>query len=39
MGMLNGSDCPPTKTLEIKDSDKKKVIIENCALVAWMARN
>jgi hypothetical protein len=39
MGLLDGSDCASLKTLEIEDSDRKKVTIENSTYVDWMARD
>ncbi|KAM0884943.1 hypothetical protein ACQ4PT_030646 [Festuca glaucescens] len=39
MGLLDGSDAAPCKTLEVEDTHKKMVTVPNPAYVAWMARD
>jgi hypothetical protein len=35
MGLLDGSDTVPTKTLEIEDAKKKTTTLPNPAYEAW----
>ncbi|KAK1695102.1 hypothetical protein QYE76_011799 [Lolium multiflorum] len=39
MGLLDGSDRAPAKIIEVEDSEKKKIQVENSAYVAWIARD
>ena len=39
MGLLDGTDRMPSKTLEVEDSEQKKSIVENPAYLVWMSRD
>jgi hypothetical protein len=39
MGLLDGSDGAPAKTVEVDGSDGKKVHVDNPAYLAWIARD
>ncbi|KAK1613760.1 hypothetical protein QYE76_019277 [Lolium multiflorum] len=39
MGLLDGSDRAPAKTMEVDGPDKEKVPVENPAYVAWIGRD
>ena len=39
MGLIDGTDRAPSKTVEGKDSEKEKTQVENRAFVAWIARD
>ena len=38
MGLLDGSDRAPQKTVDVEDSNKKKIIVDNPDYLAWIAR-
>jgi hypothetical protein len=38
MGLLDGTDPAPAKTLEVEDEEKKKIKIPNSAYGLWIAR-
>ncbi|KAK1607720.1 hypothetical protein QYE76_031393 [Lolium multiflorum] len=39
MGLLDGSDGAPAKTIEVDDTDGKKVQVDNPAYLTWIARD
>jgi hypothetical protein len=39
MGLLDGSDGAPAKTVEVDDTNGKKVHVDNPAYLAWIARD
>jgi hypothetical protein len=39
MGLLDGSDPAPEKTLEVEDENKKKIIVPNPAYGIWISRD
>jgi hypothetical protein len=39
LGLLDGSNSTPAKTLEVKNSAKKKTTVPNPAYAAWLARD
>jgi hypothetical protein len=39
MGLLDRSEAAPAKTLEVKDENKKKMVIPNPAYGTWLARD
>jgi hypothetical protein len=39
LGLLDGSDAAPSKTLEVEDSEKKKSTVPNEAYAVWLARD
>jgi histone deacetylase 1/2 len=39
LGLLDGSDRPPPKTLDAEDADKNKITVPNPAYSAWLARD
>jgi hypothetical protein len=39
MGLLDGSNGAPAKTVEVDDSDGKKVQVDNPAYLTWIARD
>ncbi|KAK1685202.1 hypothetical protein QYE76_046050 [Lolium multiflorum] len=39
MQLLDGSDRAPTKTIEVEDSEKNKVMVPNSAYIYWMAKD
>jgi hypothetical protein len=39
MGPLDGSDCAPAKTIEVHDSNKQMIQVENPSYVAWIAKD
>jgi hypothetical protein len=39
MGLLDGTDRAPPKTIDGEDSEKKKIQVENPAYIAWIARD
>jgi hypothetical protein len=39
MGLLDGSDVAPSKTIEVDDTNGKKVHVDNPAYLAWIARD
>jgi hypothetical protein len=39
MGLLDGSDCAPAKTIEVQDSNKQTIQVENPSYVAWIAKD
>ncbi|KAK1630653.1 hypothetical protein QYE76_004968 [Lolium multiflorum] len=39
MGLLDGSDGAPDKTIEVDDTDGKKVQVDNPAYLTWIARD
>jgi hypothetical protein len=39
MALLDGTDAAPSKTIEVEDAEKKKIIVENPAYVGWLARD
>jgi hypothetical protein len=39
MGLLDGTDTAPAKTMEAEDSEKKKIVIPNPAYGAWITRD
>ena len=39
MGLLDGSDLAPPKTVEVEDEEKKKINVPNQAYAVWLARD
>jgi hypothetical protein len=39
MALLDGTNQAPAKTIEVEDSNKKKIQVENPAYVTWIARD
>ena len=39
MGLLDGTDRAPPKTIEVEDSAQKKSMVDNPAYLAWVARD
>jgi hypothetical protein len=39
MGLLDGTDRAPVKTIDSENSEKEKIKVENPAYVAWIARD
>ncbi|KAK1696039.1 hypothetical protein QYE76_012736 [Lolium multiflorum] len=39
LGLLDGSDAAPSKTLEVEDSEKQKSTVPNEAYAVWLARD
>jgi hypothetical protein len=39
LGLLDGSNSAPAKTLEVKNSAKKKTTVPNPTYAAWLARD
>jgi hypothetical protein len=39
MGLLDGSDCAPAKTIEVHDSNKQTIQVEKPSYVAWIAKD
>jgi hypothetical protein len=37
MGLLDGSDVAPAKTMEVEDKDNKKMIVPNPDYTSWLA--
>uniref|UniRef100_A0ACD5XD94 Uncharacterized protein n=1 Tax=Avena sativa TaxID=4498 RepID=A0ACD5XD94_AVESA len=39
LGLLDGTDATPVKTLEVEDANKKKTIIPNPAYTTWLSQD
>jgi hypothetical protein len=39
MGLHDGSDCAPAKTIEVQDSNKQTIQVENPSYVTWIAKD
>jgi hypothetical protein len=39
MGLLDGSDCAPAKTIEVQDPNKQTIQVKNPSYVAWIAKD